>query len=173
MSTNQTTNYELNQWLSTDQVVRTDFNADNAKIDAALAALAEQVGLRTLLDETMTTPTESVDLSLAEIDWSQWRTIYVRLFPVISGGNSYCIGYRVPGGTRYNCIGTSVQKDTFLLSYPLYSGESLFHGLVFSSECQYFGLSRTFSQVEAFSIYTNISGAQFAAGSRFLIQGER
>ena len=62
MSTNQTTNYELNQWLSIDQVVRTDFNADNAKIDAALAALAEQVGLRTLLDETMTTPTESVDL---------------------------------------------------------------------------------------------------------------
>ena len=44
MSTNQTTNYELNQWLSIDQVVRTDFNADNAKIDAALAALAEQVG---------------------------------------------------------------------------------------------------------------------------------
>ena len=35
MSTNQTTNYELNQWLSIDQVVRTDFNADNAKIDAA------------------------------------------------------------------------------------------------------------------------------------------
>ena len=37
MSTNQTTNYELNQWLSTD------FNADNAKLDAALADLAGQV----------------------------------------------------------------------------------------------------------------------------------
>ena len=43
MSTNQTTNYELNQWLSTDQVLRTDFNADNAKLDAALADLAGQV----------------------------------------------------------------------------------------------------------------------------------
>ena len=37
MATNQTTNYQLNQWEPTDQVLRTDFNADNAKIDAALA----------------------------------------------------------------------------------------------------------------------------------------
>ena len=39
MSTNHTTNYNLCQWLATDQVQRTDFNADNAKIDAALADL--------------------------------------------------------------------------------------------------------------------------------------
>ena len=36
MSTNHTTNYGLCQWLSTDQVQRTDFNQDNAKIDTAL-----------------------------------------------------------------------------------------------------------------------------------------
>lgn len=41
MATNQTTNYQLNQWESTDQVLRTDFNADNAKLDVALADLAE------------------------------------------------------------------------------------------------------------------------------------
>ena len=41
MATNQTTNYQLNQWEPTDQVLRTDFNADNAKVDTALADLAE------------------------------------------------------------------------------------------------------------------------------------
>ena len=41
MATNQTTNYQLNQWEPTDQVLRTDFNADNAKIDAALKANAD------------------------------------------------------------------------------------------------------------------------------------
>ena len=41
MSTNHTANYDLCQWEATDQVLRTDFNADNAKIDAALAAKAE------------------------------------------------------------------------------------------------------------------------------------
>ena len=47
---NKTTNYNLNQWEAGDRVLRTDFNADNAKIDAAIkaetdarAALAGQV----------------------------------------------------------------------------------------------------------------------------------
>ena len=43
MSSQKTEHYELNQWLATDQVLRTDFNADNAKIDAALNTLAGQV----------------------------------------------------------------------------------------------------------------------------------
>lgn len=43
MASNQTTNYQLNQWEPTDQVLRTDFNADNAKLDAALTVLAEDV----------------------------------------------------------------------------------------------------------------------------------
>ena len=34
-----TQHYQLNQWAADDQVLRTDFNADNAKIDAALGAV--------------------------------------------------------------------------------------------------------------------------------------
>ena len=45
MASNQTTNYQLNQWEPTDQVLRTDFNADNAKLDAALTDLAETAAL--------------------------------------------------------------------------------------------------------------------------------
>ena len=41
MASNYTTNYQLNQWEPTDQVLRTDFNADNAKIDAALKELRD------------------------------------------------------------------------------------------------------------------------------------
>ena len=33
---NHTTNYQLSQWSRTDQVLMEDFNADNAKLDAAL-----------------------------------------------------------------------------------------------------------------------------------------
>ena len=39
MATNHTANYSLNQWQATDPVLRTDFNEDNAKIDAALKSL--------------------------------------------------------------------------------------------------------------------------------------
>jgi len=40
MSSNHTPNYGLCQWEADDKVLRTDFNADNAKIDAALAGKA-------------------------------------------------------------------------------------------------------------------------------------
>ena len=40
MASGQTANYQLNQWEAEDKVLRTEFNADNQKIDAALAGLA-------------------------------------------------------------------------------------------------------------------------------------
>ena len=41
MPSNQTANYALSQWSRTDQVKMDDFNADNAKLDAALKAEAD------------------------------------------------------------------------------------------------------------------------------------
>lgn len=38
-----TSNYQLSQWAATDPVRRTDFNSDNAKIDAAIHALSDCV----------------------------------------------------------------------------------------------------------------------------------
>ena len=43
MATNQTTNYQLNQWEPTDAVQRVEFNQDNAKLDTVLKSLADQV----------------------------------------------------------------------------------------------------------------------------------
>ena len=39
----KTTNYQLNQWDATDRVLRTDFNSDNQKIDAALKNAADPI----------------------------------------------------------------------------------------------------------------------------------
>ena len=55
MASNYTEHYDLCQWEATDQVQRVDFNADNAKVDAALKALSDKGHLETgtvlLLDE--------------------------------------------------------------------------------------------------------------------------
>ena len=51
----KTTNYQLNQWAKSDRVMMDDFNADNAKIDAALKANADAIRL---LNEAM--PTDKV-----------------------------------------------------------------------------------------------------------------
>jgi len=41
MASNQTQHLKLCQWEADDEVLRTDFNADNAKIDAGVAAVQE------------------------------------------------------------------------------------------------------------------------------------
>lgn len=43
MASGQTTHYGLNQWQPEDAVLRTDFNADNAKTDTALNNLEQQL----------------------------------------------------------------------------------------------------------------------------------
>lgn len=40
-----TANYSLSQWESTDRILMEDFNADNAKLDAALTAQAAAIAL--------------------------------------------------------------------------------------------------------------------------------
>ena len=45
MASGQTANFGLNQWEPGDQVLREEFNADNQKIDAALAALLPAGGI--------------------------------------------------------------------------------------------------------------------------------
>ena len=44
MASQHTQHYQLNQWQATDQVLRTDFNADNVRLEAALAGKAELAG---------------------------------------------------------------------------------------------------------------------------------
>ena len=43
---NQTANYQLNQWESTDRILMADFNADNAKLDAALKAQSDAIAAK-------------------------------------------------------------------------------------------------------------------------------
>lgn len=50
MASNYTENYGLCQWEETDQVLREEFNENNAKVDAALNAKAEQSRLEMLSD---------------------------------------------------------------------------------------------------------------------------
>lgn len=40
MASGKTSNYQLNQWVTADQVLMADFNADNQKIDTALTGKA-------------------------------------------------------------------------------------------------------------------------------------
>ena len=49
----KTTNYQLNQWAKSDRIMMDDFNADNAKIDAALKGQAEALAAETAAREEL------------------------------------------------------------------------------------------------------------------------
>ncbi len=50
MASNHTQHYALNQWARNDQILMDDFNADNAKLDAALQA---EANARTALETAL------------------------------------------------------------------------------------------------------------------------
>ena len=62
----KTANYGLNLWEKTDRIQMEDFNADNAKIEAALAANP----FLKLIDTTIDTDCETFDIDLSSIDMS-------------------------------------------------------------------------------------------------------
>lgn len=59
MASNRTEHYDLCQWEATDQVLRTDFNEDNAKVDAALQGAADLAQAAQTLAEAAYSPENS------------------------------------------------------------------------------------------------------------------
>lgn len=100
----QTTNYQLNQWENTDRILRTDFNRDNAALDAALAKKLELTPIREVVPSASA---NAIELDVSDIDFSQWRVVIMETALV---GNQYDILIRPNGGTTgtyYHMKGTT------------------------------------------------------------------
>ena len=101
MATNHTTNYQLNQWEATDQVLRTDFNQDNQKIDGALKANADAIAAETAAREAaaknasrfikLKEYTDSqgaviigevytLEVDVSDINFSEWQYVHLDLY---------------------------------------------------------------------------------------------
>ena len=89
----QTSNYQLNQWDAQDRILREDFNADNEKLDAALAEINQDVqqslqqledkaGYQLITTQSLTSTAQgNAVFSLTDVDWSQWGTVHLLLTP--------------------------------------------------------------------------------------------
>lgn len=75
MPTNKTPHYSLSQWERDDRILMEDFNADNAKIDTALAAEAKA---RAAADSTINTTLSAHSAALSRLGNCQiYTTSYV------------------------------------------------------------------------------------------------
>ena len=86
MASGQTSNYGLNQWAAEDKVLRTDFNQDNAKLDAALDHLANRFYYGTYTCDgtygaenpiTLTFPFRPKAIFLAPLNASVWSHTWI------------------------------------------------------------------------------------------------
>ena len=80
-SQSKTPNLQLNQWAATDPVVRTDFNADNAKLDAAVGAVV----LHKLFTVVTQTDAHQVSIDMSGVDFSQYLSVYLIYIPQTNG----------------------------------------------------------------------------------------
>ena len=72
----KTTNYQLNQWEKTDRILMDDFNADNAKLDAAL--LSKLGPIEDILTYTQSEASVSPPIIIPlpeDLDWGKWSVI--------------------------------------------------------------------------------------------------
>lgn len=73
----KTTNYQLSQWDAEDRILREDFNQDNKKLDDAIAALRDACPLVKLVDFTSQSSQSKMEISLADIDLSDYRELWI------------------------------------------------------------------------------------------------
>ena len=73
-----TEHYQLNQWDAADRVLREDFNRDNLKLDAAIAACRAR-DPQLLKSIIVSNDTSQLDIDVSDIDFDHWHTVLLRL----------------------------------------------------------------------------------------------
>ena len=186
----QTSNYQLNQWDPEDRILREDFNADNGKIDAALAEIKAASPYVKLAEVTAQTQTGQIDLDVSGIDFSQY--LKVELFvhsPTYAGGYNIQVNNMTSGYYRASCSGngsgdsvtttylasvTRPGDGAFQLFPPHPQGNiravnwsifamgsiAMYSGYQYMAPC-------TWGELESF----NISGSNFPAGTTVVLYG--
>ena len=125
MPSNHTPNYALNQWERDDRVLMEDFNADNAKIDAALGAKAEAATV-TALSKTVSAHSTALG---KKGNCRIWTTSYIgdgttsRTLTFISmGRNTLCAPPAARAEPRVPLCGTEIPSPgASLADIPIFA----------------------------------------------------
>lgn len=144
---NTTDHYQLNQWEGTDRILRTDFNKDNLKTDDAVAelraelaaqieavqkavdALTPKAGLQLIREGTLGGDSAEHDLALTDIDWNQWKAVYIEVEPYAE--KSEGVVFTLNGSSNSGNMGSfkanttppessGARKRALIILYPMF-----------------------------------------------------
>ena len=182
---NFTQHYQLYPWEALDKVQRTDFNADNAKIDAAMkavdakantkadksalsalsgrvAGLEDSVKLHTI--KTMTVPRSETGAAvpLNDIDWSQW-TIVVTVIRAETDSDAGTCRLFSWGGIR-DSEAISDSKDFVFVQFPMRRSDLPFMGVLLSNNSKLVTFATSLQTAKGFRLLP-LSTQTFLGGS--------
>ena len=106
-STNKTANLGLNQWVLTDPLLMEDMNADNQKIDSAVAAnpIVKLISVKTAANAAQ------VDFDLSSIDLTKYSALKIEACygctPASTVGQVYIKINNIRTGSYYHPATTS------------------------------------------------------------------
>ena len=141
MASGQTANYQLNQWEAEDKVLRTEFNADNAKLDAALKVNADAISGEAaaraagdlyvkLMEVTTSSASTQINLNMGSIDLTQYDSLDIRMDPVLGNGYTsefYLLVNGLTSGYLYGQSEAGRLASIALSSDPAELVEACFH----------------------------------------------
>ena len=104
--------------------------ADGA-LGARVDALVPKAGAQLLQSITLTENAATVDLSLADLDMSQWRTFYVMAAPQFSSDTDYKVFFN--GSSSNAPFGAAVTGRSMIVLYPMFTPELPLSGFCASS----------------------------------------
>ena len=185
MASNHTQHYSLSQWQPTDEVVRTDFNADNAKIDAALfgletGKLGRSEHIKTFTVETSAT---SFTVPLDDVDWSQWETVSVffKCPPLSSDKGTTIVTLndgRLPcQGNTANALASSGVCPIRVIFFPGHRADSLITAAVHGSPGGAAYSEHTYSEITSIRFEHGSSSSsysyKFPVGAEVIVSGRK
>ena len=127
---NKTANFQLNQWEKTDRVMMEDFNADNAKLDAALFSKLGRAELITTITTDGTGRTTAT-IPLAGIDWDKWQAVFfvntlytdtTKTLRFSAYSNDHGVESRCSDTSEPSCLAFTTAGPFMLAFFPLNDG---------------------------------------------------
>jgi hypothetical protein len=172
MPSSQTPNYNLNQWSKDDRVLMEDFNADNAKIDAAIKAvdgrvdaLSRRSRFTKLWELTLTASSTEITIPLTGVSWSRWDKVHLDILAT-NGSQMEIYFNEYVWDTQVFHIANS--RPNFLPRYTFYPGFSADRQLVASHLGTWVNRKEPISSLKQLVI----QGSTMQAGAKFILWGE-
>ena len=149
MASNHTQHYELSQWQATDEVVRTDFNEDNAKIDAALHGKLGRREIIKTLEAEGTGRLNDLNVPVDDVDWNEWEC--VGIFLDLSRDAQTPLSFRLNDTSSLEIAAASACQPACVLLFPWHDGTRKAWGVTL---CE--AVTPFFSRNDLFSSLQNI-----------------